>query len=734
MLALSPGILLAQTAAGKRVTDTRAERGAAVIREIVEQPNYPNRWRTLPLLCAGTPETIRGANEGLRAIKLAGCFDGLTVGIAVRRFGDKLEPATLEHIKQQLATELSEQNGFPWPWTNHLQKATGWANVGHYAAFMGIVGGEILERPEIVAQGKALLRHLMANVNAAGDEGEHNSPGYTALSITCAAAIAELSQDPECRQLGRWHAERLLLMALSRYHQPTNQVTGPSGRTYAADHIGAGDGIGMLLNERIFPEGIFHDLVNGQIYHSGYPGFIQVQNLLLAWEIHPYLLHIARDKPLPYQVTSCFMDGGWNWRPEGLPIRYHTGGMRGTLSYLAPEYALVSQSGMYQHQYSGHYFTAYWPLSEPPTSLADFRILWPRYASDEKGPFGENTPAKKLFVTRQEVFAAIQHRNKAVVLQKPRELDGNPFTTDTLRMEVVMTAWRPVEELYAGEALIDQNNLPVTFPDVRPLFLRDGKIYACLQPLTITDLGRQYAMRVSLNEDHQLLVSYFHLKGTEKRFGPADLPHIRGGCALEIAPQDEYPDLAAFRKHIAEATLTDTLEEDEREVVYASGGNTLRLRYNVITEKDVIRQVNGQDLRYDPELYAEGKQPYVNSPCAIFTAGGKAALGESNLQWEPVAAPLWLLRDPTNGDYAVWNLSPQKVSLTWKTPGGDIQVQDFGAGRLWLQSGAEPRLRVEELPGEEATLTTAGFAGAIRIDRQHDYRPVPPQYPVGGTQ
>lgn len=203
MLMLSPAVWFAQPAGADEIKDTRVARGEALLRATLEKPNYPDRWRTLALLCSDDPALIKRANEGLRAIRLAGCFDGLIVGLAVRRFGDKLEPATLEHIKQQLATELSEKNGFPWPWTNHLQKATGWANVGHYAAYMGIVGGEILERPEIVAQGRALLLHLMANVNQAGDEGEHNSPGYTALSITCAGAIAELAQDPECRQLGR---------------------------------------------------------------------------------------------------------------------------------------------------------------------------------------------------------------------------------------------------------------------------------------------------------------------------------------------------------------------------------------------------------------------------------------------------------------------------------------------------------------------------------------------------
>ncbi len=724
--------------AGAQVTDPRAERGEAVIREVIERPNYPNRWRGLYLLTSPDPEKIQWGNEGIRASGITGCFEALPMGTAVRRFGDKLEPETLEHIKAQLRLALSKENGWPWPWTNHLlhndsQTYDAWGNMAHYAAFTGIVGGEIIESPEAVARGKAQLRRLMAKVNEAGDEGEHNSPGYTVVSMTVTRGIAELSEDPECRQLARWHAERLLLMALSRYHPPTNQVTGPSGRTYATDHIGAGDGIGMLLHDRIFPEGIFYDPVLGQVYHSGYPYPWQISNLLYAWDIAPYLFHIARDKPLPYQLESCFYDRGWNWQPEGYPRRFHHGGMRGTVSYLAPEYALISQSGMYQHQYSGHYFTAYWPLAEPPTSLADMRILWPRYASDEKGPFGEDHPAKKLFVTRQEVFAALQHENKGILLQKPRELDGNPFSTDTLRMEVVMTAWSPVEELYAGEELVDQENLPVTFPEVRPLFFKDGKIFACLQPLTITDLGRDYAMRVSLNEDHQLLVSYFHYKRAEqRRFEPDDLPHIRGGCVLEIAPQGEYGDLAAFRKHIAAATLTDTLEGDEREVVYSSGGDTLRLRYNVVTEKDVVRQVNGEEISHERELYLEGSKPFVKSPCAVFTAGGKAELGASTLEWEPAATPLWLLRDPTNGDWAVWNLSPQPVRLTWRLPGGTVRGENVGTGRLWLQAGDRPVLRVEELPGATAKLTPEGFEPEVAIVREQDYQPERPQYFTGG--
>lgn len=167
--------------------------------------------------------------------------------------------------------------------------------------------------------------------------------------------------------------------------------------------------------------------------------------------------------------------------------------------------------------------------------------------------------------------------------------------------------------------------------------------------------------------------------------------------------------------------------------MYSRGGDTLRLRYNVVTEKDVVRQVNGQDLSYAPELYAEGKQPYVASPCAVFTAGGKAALGNSSLHWEPAGAALWLLRDPTNKDYAVWNLSPQKVSLRWQTPAGVVRAQDFGTGRLWLQSGGPPVLRVEELPGEQGKVVTEGFAPAVKVVREQDYRPERPRYRIGGT-
>ncbi|MHB9134276.1 MAG: hypothetical protein ACYDBB_24665 [Armatimonadota bacterium] len=695
--------------------DWQATRKTELYTRLLNDTKLPDRYRVMPLLDSNDPALIKRGNAGLLQVKLAGSFQGLILLTAYTRFHDKLELPTIAHIREQLSKELSEENGWPLPWTNWLKSADSIKapsnNQGYYAIAMGVVGGEILGKPEIVAAGRTMLRNAITNLSQEGDELEFNSPGYTVVSMTCLATLAALADDAECRQLARWQRDRLLLMALLRYHPQSNQVAGPSARTYADDHLGAGCIINILLNDCILPAGVFTDEQVGNVYHPGYPYPWQHVNPLFAWDIPDYLRRMGSDKPMPYTVVSTVTDRGWNWPLGEKKYRVHRGGWRELTTYLTPDYALGTASGMYQFQYGGTYFLAHWPLAKGINSLADLRMCWLQYDFADRDPYYD-----KPHIRRKDIFRTLQVKNKAIVLLQPRD-EGVPITASVMKMELILTAFRPVEELYLDTQRIDLSNLPVDIPEIMPFYLRDGSVYACVLPLEVSNLGRGAAMRINMDADHQLIISYYNYRGAQRTFSLAELPKIRNGIAFEIAGQREYPSLAAFRAHMDQAQLTDTMEAEERAVTFHSGNDALEIRYNPATETDILREINGNQVRYGPELRQDGKYAFVQSPYAILATGGSMTLGRSTLEWTPTGEGIWLLKDPKQEDYAVWNLSGEKVALKWRTPVGVIKADNFGFGRLLLQNSPTPTLYVEEFPGAQAQIKVEQATRAIRVVR-----------------
>ncbi|MHB9026140.1 MAG: hypothetical protein ACYC7E_18525 [Armatimonadota bacterium] len=707
MLRLLSFVLLLATLAPAfaAVPEWTAGRKAALYQGLIADPKGADHYRVLPLLDSGDPALIARANAGLRSVKLAGTWQGLVFLMAMKRFPARLEPATEEHIRAQFTKELSADNGWAYPWTgflNHADRITPYGNMAYHAAMMGIVGGEILGKPEVFAAGRTLLRNLILEGNKTGDEGEFNSLGYTSFSLVMAAEIAELAEDVECRALARWQRDRLLLLTLSRYHAPSNQVCGPHSRGYNDEHLGYGCITNLLLNDKIIPGGVFADPANGMKYHGGYPYPTQQVNGLLAYDIPDYLRNLGLHKPMPFETKSTVYDRGWNWRgSDGMKIiRLLKPGQRDLTTYIAPVYALGTSSGPYQFQYAGSYCSAYWAVAPKIASPADLHILWSELAFDDKGPFAEG-----IFGRRREMFRTIQSRNKALVMTYPLD-QGKPVTTDTLKMEIVCSAYRPLEELWVGEGRVDLTKLPVTFPAVQPLFLRDGPVYAAVLPLEITNLGREMAMRVNVDEHKLLTVSYYNYKGAPKEFQPAEFRKISSGYAFEIAAKEDYKDFAAFRAQMGKARVTDSFQGDEREATFTSGADRLLLRFNPVVETEIARQINGQPAG-----------PYVGlrSPCAVLAPGPAVTLGKAKLEWTPKTAQLWLVKDPGMEDYAAWNLSGEKVTLTLTNPAGKVQATDFGFGRLFLCGRANPKLEVEELPGVKAQITANTASGKAML-------------------
>ena len=406
-------------------------------------------------------------------------------------------------------------------------------------------------------------------------------------------------------------------------------------------------------------------------------------------------------------MFSTVRDHGWNWKRSDGTRRVLRKGKDDLTTYLTRSYTLATSADICGYQPSGNHFIAHWPLADQVQTLADLRILWTWYARDDQKPF-----VKKLVMRRGGIFRTVQHRNRALVLYQPKENitynAGQVLNTDALRLAFVLSAFRPLEELWIGDQRVDLTNLPFAHPRVEPMFLSDGNVYAAVLPLEVTDLGRDAAVRVTFNEEYkQVTVAYYNYRGTKREFGWEELPWIRNGFAFEIAGKDEYADLAAFRALLANAKVTDVMQQDVRTATFSSADTTLKLSYNPVVAGSetrfipykrgdtafITRQINGQEIDHS----------YFRSTCAILSPEAKITLGTATLTHEP-KVPAWLIKDPTGENYAVWNFSGEVVSLDLQTPQGKVSVKRFHLGRLLLRGGEEPVLEVEELPDGKAVI------------------------------
>ena len=682
----------------KRVPAWRVEPREQVRRQILSEA-HRDRWKWPMLLDSTDPALVKRGNVGLRDTKR----DILTAPdflLAEKLYGDRLEPATHEHIRASLRKVLADPKGWPycWPsWLMHPEKVKQpWGSQYYYAAMTGVLGGEVLGDAKLFQAGRTLLRTLVVTRNRDGEDGEYNSPNYTTFGMTHLAILADHADDPECRSLARWLFARRLLVQLSRYHPHVQQVGAPYARGYAPDQFGAG-AIHLALNDTVIPGGVVHDIALARRYDGGYTSSRQ-RWWLCTWHVPDYVRRIATDKPFPYQVLSTSHDVGWNWRRSDGQRRVFRAGMRRHTTYLTPAYVLGTSRDLYLYQPSGDHFMAQWSVRRPPRTLADVRVLWSWYARDDKGPF-----QKVLVMRRGGIFRTLQHRNKVLALYQPKDL-AEPLSTDALKLVFMLTALGPVQELWVGSQRVATDKLPCTFAQPTPIYLNDGSVYAAILPLGVSDLGRPFAMRLSMDKHRFVEMAYYNYKGERREFGWDELPRIRNGFAFEIAAKGDHASFAAFRAHVARATVTDRMDGRVRKATFTSGPDTLTLDYNPFTETVLTCQANGRDTGHR----------WFHSTNAVQSDAPKLTVGRATLTHTNGVA-LWLLKDPGGEHYAVWNLSGRTVAFTLTTPAGTVRAERFGMGRLLLRTATPPVLAVEQLPGATPTLTPSP---GIRLQQQ----------------
>jgi hypothetical protein len=211
---------------------------------------------------------------------------------------------------------------------------------------------------------------------------------------------------------------------------------------------------------------------------------------------------------------------------------------------------------------------------------------------------------------------------------------------------------------------------------------------------------------------HELVLDVYNYRGPAKSFwehrsqgGPFYQGNVRNAVILEVAEKAEFDGIAAFRAHIAAASVADSVDDDYgREIVYASGDSTLSLRYSLWDMNVIERKHDGTP--YAPPLGragtvdgtgrpARGPQ-WVQSRDALIELGGAKLMAGRT--------PKWLFADAGSGRCVFVNPSDEHAPVWLETAENVVECDEFAFGRM-------------EMDRQAGTLTVEASdeIGAIRL-------------------
>ena len=172
-----------------------------------------------------------------------------------------------------------------------------------------------------------------------------------------------------------------------------------------------------------------------------------------------------------------------------------------------------------------------------------------------------------------------------------------------------------------------------------------------------------------------------------------------------------YPSAAAFLDHLGAASVRDETGPGPesplvRSVTYRSGGDELRLRYDLWHTRPLDRRLNG--LPYHP--------PALESPVAAQGSGGELRAGSATLRTAP--QPCWLLAqelDPASRAWVAVNPQDTPTALRLETPLGAVTAARWGVGSIeWRAPAGGAQTLVLDTLEEPAELRVPEGVRVIR--------------------
>jgi len=616
-------------------------------------------------------------------------------------------------------------------------------NFNHLAAAAALFGGSIINDEEAMKDGRYGLEHWLLRLWSWYDGTTQESIDHYYLGLTLLNQKSFVDHGPEL--FDRMMGQSILMKAIEElagcYHPALRHFITTSGRTGIAYLFCINEGPNFILHT-VSRKGALHDLHNPNRLgmpvagHDCPPDLVARQQLIGPWAPR-WMGHIVDDKPLPFQMTSTFKMWG-AYRVTPLWKR----------SYLGRHYGLATLDVATGNQTVP--VMAQW-RHEPKQArnLQELGTLLIRYGINQTEFYDslyhgtKKSNANGSVGTQGGHTAALQHRNKAIVLTSPypelKYPGGRPIPKDvhSLQASIALAnyAERPTWQAFVDGKPVRIGGLgggrtpanaksPAELKD--PAFaieakqtsritIKDGVSFIGIIPIPSTDLGRTKEVVITdggAPVDLQgggkaaptLVINncnYYNEKtplDKEKAdWGKVDRAY--GGFIIEASDISEYPSFDAFQEHIHRAKL-DLRWEDETgllHLAYTSGGDTMELGYRPEYGGSWNKKVRTD--RCFPYRRVNGRWPYLPAGLerdSTVSQQGRTGRLEKNgavLAFQPGRMG-YLLAEPRSRTYLFSNPLPDPQYMVMDAPGG-IRIKADGKLGLARVTVSPGRNRIE---------------------------------------
>jgi hypothetical protein len=531
-----------------------------------------------------------------------------------------------------------------------------------------ILGGEAIDDSAYVERGARLFDEWFAFTNEAGAPHEYNSPTYLAVDIGRMAALAEHTRDPRIALKARIAEERLWVHVAAHYHPALAELAGPHSRSYRDGWTGAGGYLKLVLWKLLGDDALRR--TTSYFPKGREEGHIGVAESM--YHCPPYVLDWLRAKRYPFATSE----------------RADAAGGNDITTYMTDVYALGTAAASYgvgdppeRWQQPNSLLLQFQREGDP-----SYGVMYARYVINDK------TPGATMHESMRDAedfwdegrFVGAQHRNRAIIAYGllPRV---RPTQSYKLSLRILGGAKQPV---WAGDRRTDR--FPAMVRAGEPIVVGVGAVYIAMIPLDPTNMGAEAPIELSVSGD-ELVLDVYNYRGPPKSFwehrsqgGPFYKGNVRNAVVIEVAARDEFESLAAFRAHIARATVAESVSDDfSRQIVYAAGGESLSLCYSLWDMRVIERKHNGVTYTPPPGVAgavdAAGPQ-WVQSRDTLIELGGAKLLAG--------LAPKSLFTDRDAHRYVFVNPSDEVVPIWIETPATIVETDEFAFGRIEIDDAA----------------------------------------------
>ena len=544
----------------------------------------------------------------------------------------------------------------------------------------GDLPGQFAERRKAAQEGIAELSR------GTGDTDEYNSPTYQAVTLHSLAGLGNWATDRETALKARLLQEYLFLLTCARYDANTRILCGPYSRSYPPNTAGVVGNLYYILHRYLKDAPPLDPVLGNKEWGPGSSDTYWIPKLAqMPYYFPDYLRTIAEQKSYPCRVLVSTKAGDWGDYPydDHKTKLYATGGRSDLTSYMAGDYCLGSSSRYYLYAGQNENCILYYrkrPVAKPP----DRKFLIFRYLINDRDPFDS---------ARDGLAHIYQHDNRAIVLFHPAM---RPRATSMRAWAALFDGYDPIEAVYVNNTQLKESDLPYSLKPGDVLFVHDGPVHVAVRPLPGQNLGIK-GSQIRLQREHRCLgLSVYNYEAEQplplslekvKTINP--MRFIRSGFVLEAGDRKNYPDTAAFRRHVlAEVVSEKIADEKVRTVTCADGPETMAISYDMDADRILSRTLNGQPAFAPPLDSPDARMDYTGS----VTVHGATLTGERGL-------PLILAAPGENGPFVATKPTDKVGPLALMTPHVCWQTAGFGCGQVRLYPGASPRLEIDQLAG-----------------------------------